>query len=105
MNMENEAEQVLFYEKLDLIGSRMVENNETGEQLVAVKTNKSFLSKQIEPLRAEGARVYCLLDKVLLRELIKDKDLIEAGLVKFIDMNEPIIDQEDKMTKKYVVVK
>ena len=103
--METEAEQVLFYEKLDLIGSRMVVNNETGEQLVAVKSNKFFLSKKIEPLRAEGARIYCLLDKVLLRELVKDKDLIEAGLVKFIDMNEKLVDQEDKMTKKYVVVK
>ncbi len=103
--MENEAEQVLFYEKLDLIGSRMVENQETGEQLVAIKSNKFFLSKKIEPLRAEGARIYCLLDKVLLRELVKDKDLVEAGLVKFIDMNEPICNEGEKMTKKYVVVK
>tara|TARA_X000000950_G_C13889244_1_gene650152 strand:+ start:699 stop:998 length:300 start_codon:yes stop_codon:yes gene_type:complete len=91
--------------QFEIVDCRQLRDEELGENLVAIKTDKTFEYNQSNPPAEEGSRVYMMIDEKLIKALANDEDFLNSGLIIFASLDQLYDDQESKtLKKKYKVL-
>ena len=91
--------------QFEIVDCRRMRDEETKENLVAVKTDQMFEVNQSNPPAEQGSRIYMTISEKVIKALADDEDMVSSGLIQFVSYDQKYdCKEEGRLKNKYKVL-